>query len=176
MPGQYVQSFVKTKVICSVTGATRSKIMLEHEQKYLVSKSDFDRILSQFHGGVSKTQINHYYDTADFCYRKSNTTIRVRDGVCVKKEHLSGGESVETVIDLPDDLICYGSLTTFRTSFLFERLKIEFDQSEYLDVADYEIEIEYDENSKQQALELADKLGLTDKNTTSKSERFFAKL
>ena len=149
--------------------------MTECELKYLVPKEQFENILSLFSGGVSKTQTNHYYDTSDFFYRKNNTTIRKRDEIVEKKEHLSNDVSIEAVIDLPNNVICYGSLTTCRTSFqISDGMKIEFDKNEYLDITDYEIEIEYD--NKLKAMELVNKLGLTAQNNISKSERFFRTL
>ena len=84
---------------------------------------------------------------------------------------------VMKIPDIPDKVILKGALVTERQVFSFgKNSNICFDENMYLGICDYEVEIEVDERDTEDALSIINYLGLVQKPSESKSERFFRKL
>ena len=144
----------------------------------------------------SGLQTNYYYDTSDESMRKRNITVRVREKnrklIGTVKSHLADNCSIEEhfrVDALPRVIMWYdmplwlkGSLTTERKAFkVCDGITIMLDLNQYLDVIDYELEIEFSESLRNQAegilmiIKYLLKCG-DNKECASKSERFFNRL
>ena len=169
----------------------------EYEIKYLLQKSDYEKLLEIFSDSDTKTveQINYYYDTYDQKMRKNNITARIREKngklTGVIKEHSVGTthsketsfrvDGVSNVISYNgENLYLYGELYTKRMEINFcGSITLMLDYNKYLDTEDYELEIEYVPEFKEKAngiiLELQSILGYKKVPTLSKSksERFF---
>ena len=169
----------------------------EYEIKYLLQKSDYEKLLEIFSDSDTKTveQINYYYDTYDQKMRKNNITARIREKngklTGVIKEHSVGTthsketsfrvDGVSNVISYNgENLYLYGELYTKRMKINFcDSITLMLDYNKYLDTEDYELEIEYVPEFKEKAngiiLELQSILGYKKVPTLSKSksERFF---
>lgn len=172
-------------------------VLDEYEIKYLISKKNYERLSEIFcnRNAVTFEQTNYYYDTPDQKLRKRNITARIRE----KNGNLIGvikSHSAETIhsreisfrVEMIANVISYngenlylnGSLCTRRTEVnICDGITLMLDHNRYLDVEDYEMEIEYD---KQQDVAMPDRLqAAIDEmkmlvNSQSKSERFFRRL
>lgn len=172
----------------------------EYEIKYLLQKSDYEKLLEIFSGRNARTfeQVNYYYDTHDQKLRKNNITARVRErngkltgvikehsvGTTHSKETIFQVEGVSTVISYKGEpLYLYGNLYTKRMElYICDYMTLMLDYNKYLDTEDYELEIEYEFNSCEDAVytnsPLEPILGRIELRTPSlaKSERFFRRL
>lgn len=172
----------------------------EYEIKYLLQKSDYEKLLEIFSDSDTKTveQINYYYDTYDQKMRKNNITARIREKngklTGVIKEHSVGTthsketsfrvDGVSNVISYNgENLYLYGELYTKRMEINFcDSITLMLDYNKYLDTEDYELEIEYEFHDCEDAIyknrRLEDILGKIELVTVSqsKSERFFKRL
>lgn len=145
--------------------------MLEVEYKSLLDKAVFDKILAHFKWDHSKKQTNHYYCDPTGALAKQHITVRIReiDGIFKLqiKKHKNPGEALQIceenefhIDSLPEiiskddafkytgadtgELYLLGELTTLRYSLMWNsNVEICLDQSDYLDITDYEIEVEY---------------------------------
>ena len=105
-------------------------------------------------------QVNHYYDTHKYEFDNIDTTCRIREKngnfTATIKKHCKGDTDLSTEKSVEarnqfdttlftDMGVWYqGNLTTVRKELsLTPELKIVFDINLYLDVIDYELEIEY---------------------------------
>ena len=172
----------------------------EFEKKFIINLVQLEKVsdfLKCFEAENS-VQINYYYDTPNEVFRGHNITCRIRQKnellVGTVKKHFVDGEcSVERhfkIRDLPyrmtvdgEKLILKGQLITFRTKYLVsESIELVLDKNIYLGVVDYELELEYKVGHKKEAEERINELlkrianGKIEKNSLSKSERFFRKL
>ncbi len=141
------------------------KVSLEHEYKYVASKDDIKSIRdvlsnSDFVNSVKReVQINYYYDTIDYYFNKSNTTLRIRQKESglefqVKIKDYYGDhhnkEITESIDSIPTHLLyegynvkLQGHLVTDRTRFSFDNgLTVDLDINYFCGIVDYEIEIE----------------------------------
>ncbi len=134
---------------------------IEHEKKMMITEEEYARLTRLLVGGDVKRyeQTNFYYDTADDGLRKRNVTLRIRlkNGKLMgtRKTHFAGNlYSVEEhfrVAELPvgfcvdhEYVRLKGSLRTERTEILLtEGVTLFLDRNSYLEVTDYELELEY---------------------------------
>lgn len=183
--------------------------MEEFEMKYMLSKRQF-RLLREFVKNFYKYQFkcslqtNFYYDTPDWHYNQSNTTIRIRekngklcgtikyhaeDEYGSNKENLFCVKTVPTLLKYEDNLLSMkGKLVTNRMSVLIApTITLCLDENFYLGTRDYELEIEYDEGARLDAWKYLVFLTMLVNDgrfiptqsfycSTHKSTRFFARL
>ena len=136
--------------------------MLEFEKKVILTKEEYYFLKEQQRdSAVTAVQSNHYYDTDDFELSRRGITCRIRerDGCCTAtiKEHQTKWEdcSVENskrVKNRYDDALFrdmdvsyQGSLETVRITYMPQPgISVMLDRNSYLEIVDYELEIEYD--------------------------------
>lgn len=148
---------------------------IENEFKIMLDKAEYEKILAMYEF-TSIVQTNHYYDTDDLDMSERHTTVRVRelDGKCFLQvklptevsfsrvefcEELDGiPESISserlkslTGADLPD-VRRLGALKTTRNIHKFDGGEIDLDFSEYFGVTDYELEIEFSDETAARAV------------------------
>lgn len=176
------------------------QIEVEKEFKYLVTPGQFKTLLSKcnskYHFIDEKLQLNYYYDTKDNALNRARTTVRIRqqnenlklqikkhnnDGNLTKSDEYSiNVEALPYYLRIPninDSLFLKGVLITERKGFSFLRNSIiYFDINTYLGMIDYEIEIEIDEEDKNEVLRVIKHLKLEHATIKSKSERLFERL
>ena len=113
-------------------------------------------------------QINYYYDTYDQKLRRSNITARIRKKngklTATIKEHSNGTtHSKETSFHVDsvskglsyngEKLYLYGEMHTKRTEIdICDGVKLMLDYNQYLDTEDYEVELEYEPRSYDDAI------------------------
>ncbi len=134
--------------------------MNEFEQKIMLTETEYNHMMILF-GQSDETvpQTNYYFDTDDLSMNRQNVTCRIRlkNGKykATMKIHIPNTDC-STEIDLPTPestndnvftamgLKLQGELTTERTLlFKNNEFEIVLDKNIYLDVVDYELEIEY---------------------------------
>jgi len=181
--------------------------MLEFEKKVMLTEEEYNCLMKLKDIFVdSFVQANYYYDSDDYEMNAMGITCRIRekDGVyqaTIKahqsKESECSRENSQTVLSEYDDslfrnmdLKMQGFLITYRCiMFSHAGVEIVIDKNSYLGITDYELEIEYAVEKKQQAESLlggiaqtlsarlcginVDKFYESSENTKSKSERFF---
>lgn len=135
--------------------------MLEFEKKFLLTENEF-LILKEIAGekAASKEQINHYFDTYSLVMHRQGITCRIRekDGqftATIKKhdpKYLD--RSTEMSMAVTNASYCrlfnglglkqFGSLKTERRVLRNDSdMEIVLDHNRYLDIEDYELEIEF---------------------------------
>ncbi len=154
--------------------------MIEREFKAMLSKEEYGKLLSLYEWDRVILQTNHYYDTPDLLLSKRHITCRVRviegesflqlklpagaDYERVELERNIGG-SVPDVIsgelqnelakeyraDLPE-VRRLGALTTERRVKRLDGAEIDLDKSSYFSKTDYELEIEFTDESTARSL------------------------
>jgi len=141
------------------------KISVEFERKSMLSLERYTRCLEILSGQTSPIvtmQNNYYYDDADFSLFNRNETLRVRqigEALTLEYKHNKSRrgdvriceEVAMSISVLPGNILLnsietrmVGSLLTSRIDFLFDMIKVSLDQSIYLGIVDYELEIETD--------------------------------
>ena len=141
----------------------------EHELKMILTKDEYHFLLLFFDKLMveSGLQTNYYYDSRDEAMRKRNVTVRVREKnrklIGTIKRHLKTDNSsieehfrVDTIprVIMWDGMPLWlqGSLMTERKIFkVCDGITIMLDLNQYLDVVDYELEIEYSDSFRKQA-------------------------
>lgn len=143
---------------------------IEREVKRMLTPTQFETFaaMAAAHDGVTHTQVNYYFDAGEW----ARARIRLREGMytLTLKRHIDRyslqehnatvtREEAEHAMQygLPPDLVhrylglalpavapYLGYLTTRRTTWHQEGLKLELDSNEYLDRQDLEIECEVD--------------------------------
>lgn len=141
---------------------------IEKEYKVLLTKEQFEKLLSNYPNAVFKTQCNTYYDTDTHCIQKKKGAMRIRqindkfiftlkmhsnDGLLefekeVNENSLNSFQDVEiqNLLDkfhINGNLIELTTLCTQRATIETEFAEICFDISSYNGCTDYEIEYEY---------------------------------
>lgn len=172
----------------------------EYELKFLLQKSDYEKLLKIFSNSDAVTfeQVNYYYDTYDQKLRNKNITARIREkdgkltgvikvhsaGTAYSKETSFLVEGVSNVIFYNGEhLYLQGELYTKRTEInICDGITMMLDYNKYLGIEDYELELEYVPEFKEKAegimlalqaiLEYLNSSKLSD----CKSERFFENL
>lgn len=138
---------------------------MEREYKFLVERRVFDDMRTLVRqtvpGGTSRLQINHYYDDAQLSLRGQDITLRVRQigqGLVLQwKRHVRRGlhyaeseEREQPLTKLPYAIGAYtrkGRLATVREEYPGRGYHIDFDTNTFLGVRDYEIEIEWEDDT-----------------------------
>lgn len=137
--------------------------MLEFEKKMLLIKEEFLFLRENLYGeNVCQQQTNYYYDTNDLSMNRQGITCRIRekDGrfIATHKAH-STDRSIEksmVVTGISDlfplsqiPLRLKGSLTTQRYRwYLEDGITVFLDENSYIEITDYELEIEYQEGKE----------------------------
>lgn len=142
--------------------------MIELEKKIMLTKGEYDYLLSKF--GKDRPiikQTNFYFDTEDLSMNQRNITCRIRlkDGKChgTMKSHIANtNQSIETemavrngiydnaFIDL--GLKLQGELVTERCIIVKNSIcEVALDKNDYLGYTDYELEVEYSTNCENEA-------------------------
>lgn len=175
--------------------------MLETELKCIITKDIYERIKSEFDWDSTAEQINYYYTDKNGVLRNNRIMVRVRakGGVFrlqVKLHKNSGSplqicEETEYSIDgapmtIPPEttlkatgldageLVKMGGSVTLRSSLMWDDdTEICLDKTDYFDITDYEIEIEYKREPKKELLDKLDALGVVfNTNSIGKFSRF----
>lgn len=175
---------------------------IENEFKIMLTQAEYERILAMYEF-EEIVQTNHYYDTDGLEMSAKHTTVRVReiDGKCflqVKfptEVQISRVEFCEELDGIPEsisaerlksltgadlfDVRRLGLLKTTRNIRKFDGGEIDLDCSEYFDVTDYELEIEFSDEVKARAVldEIRAKVGIqpSAEVCSGKLHRFLAK-
>ncbi|WP_286037396.1 CYTH domain-containing protein [Bacillus safensis] len=137
----------------------------------------------QIHTPTYVLNFNYYYDTPDFLLKRFGYTVRIRQisgklTLEIKRPSQTSGykrvreETSLPIEELPQKLDIQnimtslpititqqpellGLLVTERTTFYIEKgIKVDLDQSSYLGITDYELEIEYDSEKAYEADQL----------------------
>lgn len=148
---------------------------IENEFKIMLTQAEYEQILSMYEFRTI-VQTNHYYDTDGLEMSAKHTTVRVREleGKCLLQVKLPTEVSFSRVEisaelgEIPDfisaeelerfcgrKLPCVkrlGKLVTTRNICKFDGGEIDLDRSEYFDVVDYELEIEFSDEAKARAV------------------------
>lgn len=152
--------------------------MIENEFKIMLTKEQYEKLLTLYKWDKVIDQTNHYYDNDDLALSALHITVRVREinGKFFLQEKLPGAAEysrvelekpleflpdVMGVSDLPgapsqsiSGIKRLGQLKTTRNVHRFEGGEIDLDKSEYFGKTDYEIEIEFtDEKSARKVLD-----------------------
>ena len=174
--------------------------MKETEIKSIIDKETYEKIAVSFEWESIKEQTNSYYTDSDASLKKQGITFRVRtvngiNKIQIKKHQKTDSalqiceESEFDISDIPEkftakevfeltgiekEVFLLGSLTTLRHSLFYcDGVEICLDKSDYLDVTDYEIEVEY---TNEIPLSLKEKLALLgvsfEKKASGKCSRF----
>ncbi|OES44033.1 CYTH domain-containing protein [Domibacillus iocasae] len=145
---------------------------IEIEFKCVVTKAQFDELVSVYSPEPFQNQRNHYFDTPDFLLKEAGAALRIREkngkaemtlkepadtGLLESTVPLSKGE-VESALNgtLPDNdvvnraanragavnFVHFGTLSTTRAETTHKDGLLVFDHSTYLGQEDYEIEYE----------------------------------
>ena len=176
--------------------------MIEKEYKVLLSYEQYYEIKKKYKWNQSFEQTNYYYNDKDNFIDNNNITVRIREKddklylqVKVPKsinKALAIKEEKELEIDkvydeIPDDIInqlipdvhevlLTGEMKTYRyTNTEIPGIEICLDKNVYLEITDYELEIEYtdEEKVKQFLNQLKNDLDLSFNNTSiGKRNRF----
>lgn len=179
--------------------------MLEKELKCIITEEIYERVKAAFDWDYSAEQINYYYTDKGGILRKDRVMvrIRVREGVsklqvkrrknthsplqiCDETEYeidgvpetISARLSSEAVGFDVGELFLLGNAKTLRSSLMWDdETEICLDKTEYLGVTDYEIEIEYKGEPKNELTAGLQELGVVfEENSVGKFSRFMKKL
>lgn len=141
---------------------------IEIEYKMLLSFEQFNRLSEAYPDKTFKTQVNTYYDTADFQLRNKHCAMRIREIdnqflFTLKVPKTEGHMEYECYVDknnvqslnkpeiqallhqlnIVDEVKEITSLKTSRAVIELENAGLCFDISEYNGLCDYEIEYEW---------------------------------
>ena len=141
----------------------------EFERKAALTATEFSALrekLCAIAEGKRFTQENHYFDTKDLALKRTSRTLRVRkidDALTLEYKHgktVKGDvricqEDNRAIAAMPTELYgdaigesptecytCLGVLVTERTEYEVDGATVALDESRYLGVTDYEIEVE----------------------------------
>jgi uncharacterized protein YjbK len=141
---------------------------IEKEYKILLSKEQYDLIDKYYNWDNIITQVNYYYDTHVLSFAKNNTTIRVRmidnkyklqiksPNSVIKENFFVMTEQEQEIKAKPEtlqidgqELYNVGTLTTLRKTKTIDKRNIIIclDKSDYCNIVEYELEIEFEENT-----------------------------
>ena len=182
--------------------------MLEFEKKIMLTEQEYNLLTTyKVKNTQSRIQTNYYFDTDDFDMNKKDITCRVRSEngkfKSIIKSHVGVNSdcSIESDVAFKDEfdpsafsnmgLHMQGALITERmVLYKNECCEMVLDRNIYLGMSDFELEVEYTENSEDMALQLINVVakGLVDADlisskeellmrigkSKSKSQRFFA--
>lgn len=179
--------------------------MIENEFKIMLTEEQYNAIRAMFEWDSEKLQVNSYYDDGSLTCSSRHVTVRVRSisgryFLQMKLPGLDSGNGAVSRIELEQELSgipeeisseelrklsgeslpgvkLLGTLSTFRSVKRFPGAEIDLDRSEYFGRTDYELEVEYTDESAADKLlsEITGKIPL-DRNApvTGKIRRFLA--
>lgn len=170
--------------------------MIEYEKKLLLTKEEYDEILRMKTDTISsKFQINYYFDTNDYKMNSIGTTYRIRlkNGKfeATIKQHNENNSflSVENTLYVKNEfdmslfeslgLHLQGSLLTERTIiFKNEFCEMMLDYNIYLNTHDFELEIEFNADYEDYAMQHLEKVAsiLLKSNLISSKEELFCRI
>ena len=172
--------------------------MIENEFKIMLTSEQYEKLLSLYDFNKTIVQTNHYYDTDDLRLSDMHITCRVREinGAYFLQMKFPAAQAYSRVElekplnalpetlsakempngdDLPD-VKRLGALTTTRSVKRFDGAEIDLDKSEYFGKTDFELEIEFtDETAARRLLaEITEKLNIKPNSEvcTGKIRRF----
>lgn len=134
--------------------------MLEYEKKLLLTKSEYDHLVEKYPSDETIHE-NYYYDTDDLQYNAIGITYRIRkkNGEYEATKKIHGVERnkncsreitaiAQNEFDISSfrnfDLRLKGQMITIRKTFtVAEGIIAMLDKNVFLDICDYELEIEY---------------------------------
>lgn len=180
--------------------------MIENEFKVMLTEQQYGKVLSMFGWDCSAMQVNHYYDTKELALSSGHITVRVREKggryflqvklpngadfsrIELEKEldGIPGEISAETLNSLaggnaPMTLPAVsrlGTLSTLRSVKHIAGAEIDLDKSEYFGKTDYELEIEFTDESAARSVmdEICSAAGISRSGDvcTGKIHRFLA--
>ena len=170
--------------------------MLEYEKKIILTEQEYNLLAKyKMKNTQSKIQTNYYFDTDDFDMDKKGVTCRVRsengkyrstikshigvDSDCSIENDTAFKESFDPSAFANMGLHMQGALITERI-ILYKNdcCEMVLDRNIYLGMSDYELEVEYIENSEElakQLIEVAAK-SLLDANIISSIEEFLLRI
>lgn len=154
--------------------------MIENEFKIMLDRGQYEKIHALFAWDAEMEQVNSYYDSPRLECSSRHITVRVRsisgenylqmklpaeqsgNGAVSRielEQKVSGlpqklePETLKSLsgADLPE-LTLLGTLSTFRSVKKFPGAEIDLDRSEYFDVIDYELEVEYTDEAAAEAI------------------------
>ena len=139
--------------------------MFECEMKLPLTKREQDALLELADDPDETIQTNYYYDTEMLDMQRKGITCRIREHkgsfVATKKTHLANGVSNEETSEAtgPFDISqfgknvkLYGEMITHRTVLLnINSVVAALDKNTYLGTTDYELEIEYEPEQREEA-------------------------
>lgn len=175
--------------------------MIENEFKIMLTSEQYEKLLSQYKWDKTVVQTNHYYDTDDLGLSDAHITCRVReiDGAYFLQmkfpaaREYSRVELEKPLSALPEtisadnllkpdghdalpDVKRLGALTTTRSVKQFNGAEIDLDKSEYFGITDFELEIEFTDETAARSLlaEITEKRSLQPNSEvcTGKIRRF----
>lgn len=174
--------------------------MLEKELKCIITKDMYEKIKSEFDWDSTAEQINYYYTDKNGVLRDNRVMVRVRakDSVFrlqVKRRKNAGSplqicEETEYEIDgapmtIPPEttlkatghsageLVKMGGSITLRSSLMRDDTELCLDKTDYFDITDYEIELEYKDEPQKELLDKLKALGVTfNEKSIGKFSRF----
>ena len=177
---------------------------LEIEYKVLLTKEQFEKLVSQYDDVKFIRQVNTYYDTKDLQIRKNYGSMRIREKegqfIFTLKKHTEDGllefeklvptndisafndsEIKQSFQDMKIDepIVKLTSLTTDRAVIFNGFAEICLDHNYYNGKEDYEIEYEYkkDHDGKKMFQDILDIINIQyDHNCVSKSKRALSAL
>ena len=175
--------------------------MIENEFKMKPTSEQYEKLLSQYKWDKTVVQTNHYYDTDDLRLSDAHITCRVREidgSYFLQMKFPAAREYSRVELEKPlsalpetisaDDLLKsdghdalpdvkrLGALTTTRSIKRFNGAEIDLDKSEYFGITDFELEIEFTDETAARSLlaEITEKLSLQPNSEvcTGKIRRF----
>ena len=151
--------------------------MIETEIKIMLTSDEYSFLSEYFSmNGESCFQTNHYYDTVDYHFNSKRITCRIREKdkryvATVKVHNYEGNpndsfERSRVVQDQWDkslfedfDVRYQGYMNTKRITInAFPDITIMLDKNTYLDIEDFELEVECSATSKNSALQFVDSI------------------
>ncbi len=178
--------------------------MLETELKSIITKEVYDRVRSAFDWDGESEQINYYYTDEQGILRENRVMVRIRaknNGfklqvklhknagsplqICEETEYDADGAPIKipagtaravTGLDV-GELVKMGGSKTLRSSLMWDGgTEICLDKTDYFDVTDYEVEIEYKDKVSPELTDKLSELGVVFKeNSIGKFSRFLKK-
>lgn len=175
--------------------------MIENEFKIMLTSEQYEKLLSQYKWDKTVVQTNHYYDTDVLRLSDAHITCRVREidgSYFLQMKFPAAREYSRVELEKPlsalpetisaDDLLKsdghdalpdvkrLGALTTTRSIKRFNGAEIDLDKSEYFGITDFELEIEFTDETAARSLlaEITEKLSLQPNSEvcTGKIRRF----
>lgn len=174
--------------------------MQETEIKAIIDKETFERVAEYFKWESVKEQTNSYYTDSSSTLKKNGITFRIRTVNDVNKIQIKKHQKTDSALQISEEsefeidnipekftakevfeltgiekeVFLLGSLTTLRHSLFYcDGVEICLDKSDYLDVTDYEIEVEYTNEIPPQLKEKLLELGVSfEKKASGKCSRF----